>query len=357
MLGGPPPYGEGEWPAERVQQWVERSMEWIHDVAGPESTIAVAALHQDETAPHLHIVFVPVSAARGLGWTARQAEFLRERGYPKGALKQYGGVYQLLHSDYAKRVGVEFGLARGEPMRQTGATPEAIDRGKAVQATREREEYYARVARAEAERSKEAAEESDKRRRRDDARARDAADRLYSSVESSTALEKYRDQLQQHAEARYAEEQEEEERRTFARAAFEKETKEWDYLRRARKEGPGGEPSPLEKRLTTDVKALRVENRGLRADLEIAGQDILIGDEKVERVGDAVYRQYWGRLLDVCTAYIRVHGRQAWETFRQGFASDLASLYKGTSRRDLEKVLQRLDCDFAQEALKRALER
>ena len=105
LLGGPPPWGEGEWPREQLREWIDRTMEWAREITGP-GEIVLAAFHADEKSPHIHFGFVPVTREGELGWKDRLMEIYREHEYPRSQRATHRGRYQGLHHDYARRVGV-----------------------------------------------------------------------------------------------------------------------------------------------------------------------------------------------------------------------------------------------------------
>ena len=129
---------------------------------GPESVIVTAALHRDETSPHVQAVIVPVHGGR-LGWTgvrnAAAARAVREgTADPERGRKS---KYAALQDDYQARVGRRFGLDRGRVGSE--AKLEAIDRAKAVEAREERARESAAKLEADAERYREATgEQSDR---------------------------------------------------------------------------------------------------------------------------------------------------------------------------------------------------
>lgn len=150
----------------------------MQEIAGRERVVVSAAFHADETSPHIHFYFVPVTNDGELGWTARGKEAAAERGMTSKQIKLYGGIYDALHTDYWNHVGKQFGLKRGESTRETGAKAEAIDRGKAAEATTRREAYYARQAQesaAKARREREADEAASRTAKREEREAKDRA--------------------------------------------------------------------------------------------------------------------------------------------------------------------------------------
>ena len=68
VVCGPPPYGEDAWNEARELQWARASYQWVRSVLGQKSVVASAALHRDETAPHIHVLAVPLDRQGKLGW-------------------------------------------------------------------------------------------------------------------------------------------------------------------------------------------------------------------------------------------------------------------------------------------------
>ena len=134
LLAGPPPYGDpGQWSNARELEWARASLEWVRETIGPESVIVTAALHRDETSPHVQAVVVPVHKGR-LGWT-RVRDAAAVRAVEQGTSDPERGrksKYAALQDDYQARVGRRFGLGRGRVGSE--AKHEAIDRAKAVEA-------------------------------------------------------------------------------------------------------------------------------------------------------------------------------------------------------------------------------
>ena len=128
VVAGPPPYGPGEWSREQEDAYFSMALAWIVACAEPHSMISAAAIHRDETSPHLHLLMVPVGERNGvrrLGWS-----FIRDRFCPGPgpAAKRMSRMQDFFHAE----VGRPCGLARGE--KGSTATHEQIDRAQAAEA-------------------------------------------------------------------------------------------------------------------------------------------------------------------------------------------------------------------------------
>ena len=130
VVAGPPPYGKDAWSEDHENEWAQASYEWLCSVLGPQSVVVTAALHRDETAPHIHVLGVPIDAEGRLGWCRVRDEAVGRIGPTqagKGRRK-----YRTLQDDYHAQVGQRYGLARGEI--GSRATHQAIDRARAAEA-------------------------------------------------------------------------------------------------------------------------------------------------------------------------------------------------------------------------------
>ncbi len=81
-----------------IKKWTNDSLRWIGEQFGNENVVK-ASLHMDEKTPHLHIVVVPLTKEGKLS----AKTILRS---PK--------IYKQLHTSYANKVGIKYGLKRGE---------------------------------------------------------------------------------------------------------------------------------------------------------------------------------------------------------------------------------------------------
>ena len=71
IFAGPPTYAaEDAWDEDQVKSWAEDSFAWFRKTF-PEFPVAIAAIHRDESSPHLHVTAVPETDGK-LGWTRAQ---------------------------------------------------------------------------------------------------------------------------------------------------------------------------------------------------------------------------------------------------------------------------------------------
>lgn len=133
LIGGPPPYGDDlSWPPDRELAWAYASYDWLLSILGPRATVVTATLHRDETSPHVHALFVPLDSGGVLRWTGVQKDAMARLGVPpRSPRKKAPTPYRIFQDDYQARVGVRFGLGRGEV--GSIAKHEPIDRAKAVE--------------------------------------------------------------------------------------------------------------------------------------------------------------------------------------------------------------------------------
>ena len=112
LFAGPPSYGTPEeWTRELETEWAQACMSWLRDVLGPRAPIVAAAVHRDETSPHLHVLAVPIGADGDLGWTRIERAAVERAG---GSMKRRGGGYTGLQDAFYADVSRFFGLGRGE---------------------------------------------------------------------------------------------------------------------------------------------------------------------------------------------------------------------------------------------------
>lgn len=116
---------------EKVKEWAKECLDWYREVL-PESVIAVAAIHLDETSAHLHLLASGV-AAGGLGeryWRAQLAEEPPPDANPTkaDAARQLSLAQDRLH----EAVNHHWGLERGE--KGSKSRHQEIDRSKALAA-------------------------------------------------------------------------------------------------------------------------------------------------------------------------------------------------------------------------------
>ena len=114
VFAGPPRYAdESRWDGERIKAWAEDTIRWV-ERAFPTATIAIAALHQDEAAPHVHLTLVPEIDGR-LSWRECVQRAVGARDYQKA------------QDAYHHAVAERHGLDRGE----------RLDRARQKKPTRE----------------------------------------------------------------------------------------------------------------------------------------------------------------------------------------------------------------------------
>ena len=103
LFAGPPRYASDDaWSRRRIEAWATDTVRWVRRTfAG--CPIAIAALHQDEASPHLHLLLVPEHDGR-LAWK----ECLRK------AAGRPTQTYRWLQDSYHAEVGRRHGLERGE---------------------------------------------------------------------------------------------------------------------------------------------------------------------------------------------------------------------------------------------------
>ena len=149
LLGGLGRFTDPVPPSrETIDRWAEVGIQFVRDLVGPDSIVAVAAVHWDEASPHLHVIVIPISGGRR-GWcrvrdeavarwsdvpTGRLAPTAGQKTRPKNALS-VTSKYGVFQDVYAER-GAEFGLARG--VRGSTAVHQPVDRRIAAELTEER---------------------------------------------------------------------------------------------------------------------------------------------------------------------------------------------------------------------------
>ena len=111
VIAGPPRFGaEDAWPKEKVVEWAVASSAWLEKLMGPKPILIASSLHLDESAPHVHAAFVPVSGADSRGPKLSLKSLRIERF---GGLRDPRRQLTWLQDSYQKEVGVKFGLDRG----------------------------------------------------------------------------------------------------------------------------------------------------------------------------------------------------------------------------------------------------
>ena len=74
IFAGPPKhYSDEAWSADDLDRWWEASTAWFRQTF-PHAAIAATGLHHDESSPHGHILFVPLTSGGDLSWTQCQHE-------------------------------------------------------------------------------------------------------------------------------------------------------------------------------------------------------------------------------------------------------------------------------------------
>ena len=198
IMAGAPPYEQrvdddgnvipGQpkpWSQWKVQRWALRSIARIRRLveANGKAKLCFAALHQDETSPHIHLAFVPLCSDGRLSWTHLKKELAGVSTARDDHSKRTAAMAMTaLQDDYHMWVGRRYGLARGEPQSKTRRVHTAIDRVEA--AKRQAEIIRARAAAQARKKVAEAKAEADKlqhqaQRRVDDTRTaeQESADR------------------------------------------------------------------------------------------------------------------------------------------------------------------------------------
>ena len=206
LFAGLPPFGDPhEWPRELADAYFKACLAWVMACAGRHSRIALAVIHRDETAPHLHVLLVPVGERGGeprLGWTSVRSAFCPGAGRESERLHR-------MQDHFHAEVASKHGLTRGQPGSQAEHTP--IDRAKAAERRAElatRAQGEAEAAAATARAAVEAGSRGLLSRRRGAAgreliAEREAAEEARAEAERDRAL----DQARQADEAREAAEQ------------------------------------------------------------------------------------------------------------------------------------------------------
>ena len=134
VIAGPPPYGDPEeFDYAREIQWAKDSLAWLPRLIGPNSMVAAAGLHRDETSPHVHVLVVPVTTTGRLTWCG-----VRDEAVPRMGRKHRKGKARYSHfqDDYQDQVGITYGLGRGNC--GSLAKHEEIDRTRALERRNER---------------------------------------------------------------------------------------------------------------------------------------------------------------------------------------------------------------------------
>ena len=129
VIAGLYPYGHPKaLDYARELQWAMDSLAWLIRLIGPNSLVAAAGLHRDETSPHVHALIVPVTTTGRLTWCG-----VRDEAVPRMGRKHRKGKSRYSHfqDDYQDQVGIHYGLGRGNC--GSLAKHEEIDRTKALE--------------------------------------------------------------------------------------------------------------------------------------------------------------------------------------------------------------------------------
>jgi len=109
---------------EQLNQWAKDTIEWAKDEWGAEN-VMYAALHMDESTPHLHLIVVPIVKGLSRRSASKAAQDskkgIERKSYSKDPQKlrlSANDVYTKsrlygYHTSYAKIVGNKYGLQRG----------------------------------------------------------------------------------------------------------------------------------------------------------------------------------------------------------------------------------------------------
>ena len=120
VMQGPPRFdGPDAWSIERVDAWINRSIDWVYDQVGDEN-VRCATVHLDESSPHLHVEIAPfVPDGKGgekLSWEHRQKAM-------GGGARYRRTQMSAIQTSYWKAVR-GLGLERGVPGRPAGEDPD-----------------------------------------------------------------------------------------------------------------------------------------------------------------------------------------------------------------------------------------
>ena len=132
LVSGPPRFdAPNAWPAEKVDRWAAATFEWVDRSLRKASAgvVSDAALHLDESAPHIHFGGVPAV------WDHAKERVRLSKAEVEHALvgrriKAHRARGRALQDKYYEDVGRHFGLARG--VRGSGRRHEAPDRAKGL---------------------------------------------------------------------------------------------------------------------------------------------------------------------------------------------------------------------------------
>jgi hypothetical protein len=103
----------------RIKAWSKDSMDWLAKEFGKEN-IVKAVVHLDEKTPHIHAIIVPLIQEE-FSYKNKKGDTItvQEGALSAKEILRSPSFFRDLHTDYAKKVGVKYGLMRGE-MRKPG---------------------------------------------------------------------------------------------------------------------------------------------------------------------------------------------------------------------------------------------
>ena len=125
LFAGPPRYGADDaWSQKKIAAWSAACIKWALNRGGNGCRIAHCALHQDEAAPHLHLMVVAADEKGRLGWNRIR------RGYGVTGRERGPELMSAMQTCFHLEVGKQHGLERGE----VGSTAKhkPIDRRKGL---------------------------------------------------------------------------------------------------------------------------------------------------------------------------------------------------------------------------------
>ena len=106
IFAGPPKhYSDDAWPADELDRWWEASQAWFKSTF-PHASIAATGFHHDESSPHGHVLFVPLTGSGDLSWTQCQHEAV-------GSGRKVRRYSKLQDSYHAAMQAAGFDLQRG----------------------------------------------------------------------------------------------------------------------------------------------------------------------------------------------------------------------------------------------------
>ena len=109
IAAGPPAYGAAEaWDQDQIAKWAVQSVQWFKECS-PHSVITAAALHQDETRPHVHILAVARAESGHVGWGRILPGFAVTQGDSRRLGPQR---MREMQTRYHTEVAAPFGLRR-----------------------------------------------------------------------------------------------------------------------------------------------------------------------------------------------------------------------------------------------------